>query len=970
MPAAPDVPESVEALVERLQSEAGARERRRLLASREWNAPETVARLYDETVRLARVDLRRAERLARAAEWLSRRAGDQGSRALGLRAMGHIHYLGGRSEAAWTNYSAALALFEELGEDLEIGRTLSGGSLQVLSYLGRYEEAFAWAERAREIFTRHGDRLRLARLDTNMANVLNRLDRFEEALELYRRACATFLQIGEPQDVAVALRNMATCQISLNEFQQALETYNKARAWCVEHEMPLLVGEADYNIAYLYYLRGEYTRALELYARARERCHELGDQYHQGLCDLDQSEMYLELNLSEEGAHMAARALDAFRQLRMGYESAKALTNLAIASSRHGDAPAALDLFRTARELFTREKNQAWTALIDLYQALVVFDLGRLEEARALCGSAFAHFSASPLSGKAALCRLLLARIELSAGRPAEAKAECLDALERAEAAESPALQCQAHYMLGCAEEALGAPEAAYQAYLRAHGLLEGLRSQLNAEEMKIAFLKDKLAIYEALVRICLARGTPTDHEAAFKFIEQAKSRSLADLIAFRATHIPAPRETRRVLVEQVGALREQLHWYARTLQIMEGRPTTGKSHIERLRRLARDCERRLAEAFSTLWVEESEFAEIQAVGSIPLDAIRSALPAGAALLQYYRVGDAFHACLLSARGLKMVPLGSASGVRRELQLLRFQLSKFRFGPEHVSAFRRQMLEAANAHLGRLYRALMAPLESSLDAAHLIVAPHEFLHYLPFQALYDGAGYLGDRFSISYTPSGSVFYLCHQGAGAPGGNGGENAGQAVPPALSDRSLILGVPDPSAPHILEEAQAVASVLPNPEVLLGPDATADALRQKGPLSRYVHIATHGWFRQDNPMFSSIGLGDSQLNLFDLYQLKLPAELVTLSGCGTGLNVVVGGDELLGLKRGLLYAGAQGVLLTLWDVNDQSTAEFMKLFYARLKTTRNKAEALQAAMRQIREHYPHPFYWAPFVLVGKYE
>ncbi len=120
----------------------------------------------------------------------------------------------------------------------------------------------------------------------------------------------------------------------------------------------------------------------------------------------------------------------------------------------------------------------------------------------------------------------------------------------------------------------------------------------------------------------------------------------------------------------------------------------------------------------------------------------------------------------------------------------------------------------------------------------------------------------------------------------------------------------------------------------------------------------------------MFSSISLGNSQLNLFDLYQLSLPAELVTLSGCGTGLNVVVGGDELLGLKRGLLYAGAQGVLLTLWDVNDQSTAEFMKLFYERLRTAPDKAKALQGAMKEVRGEYAHPFYWAPFVLVGTYQ
>jgi CHAT domain-containing protein len=181
--------------------------------------------------------------------------------------------------------------------------------------------------------------------------------------------------------------------------------------------------------------------------------------------------------------------------------------------------------------------------------------------------------------------------------------------------------------------------------------------------------------------------------------------------------------------------------------------------------------------------------------------------------------------------------------------------------------------------------------------------------------------------------------------------------------------VLGVPDPSAPQIVDEVEAVAAVLPNPEVYIGPEATLGVLQEKGANARYLHIATHGWFRQDNPMFSSISLGNSQLSLFDLYHLNLPSELITLSGCGTGLNVVVGGDELMGLKRGLLYAGAEGLLLTLWDVNDQSTAEFMKLFYGRLKTDSNKANAFQYATEEIRRTYAHPFYWAPFVLVGKY-
>ena len=118
----------------------------------------------------------------------------------------------------------------------------------------------------------------------------------------------------------------------------------------------------------------------------------------------------------------------------------------------------------------------------------------------------------------------------------------------------------------------------------------------------------------------------------------------------------------------------------------------------------------------------------------------------------------------------------------------------------------------------------------------------------------------------------------------------------------------------------------------------------------------------------MFSGIRLGGSYLNLYDLYSLKLPVELVTLSGCATGVNVVAAGDELLGLVRGLLYAGAQSLLLTLWDVQDKSTSEFKKSFYRHYGENSDKSLALQSSMHELRERYPHPYYWAPFILVGR--
>lgn len=118
----------------------------------------------------------------------------------------------------------------------------------------------------------------------------------------------------------------------------------------------------------------------------------------------------------------------------------------------------------------------------------------------------------------------------------------------------------------------------------------------------------------------------------------------------------------------------------------------------------------------------------------------------------------------------------------------------------------------------------------------------------------------------------------------------------------------------------------------------------------------------------MFSGIRLGDGYVNLYDLYQMRLGAKLVTLSGCATGMNFVAAGDELIGLQRGLFCAGATSLLLSLWDVHDGSTAELMQEFYKRYIQSNDMVASLQAAMRDVRQENPHPYFWAPFVLVGK--
>jgi CHAT domain-containing protein len=341
-----------------------------------------------------------------------------------------------------------------------------------------------------------------------------------------------------------------------------------------------------------------------------------------------------------------------------------------------------------------------------------------------------------------------------------------------------------------------------------------------------------------------------------------------------------------------------------------------------------------------------------QIARSISADHIRSAIPADTVLLEFFQARDQIIVALLDGSSLEIVPLTKLSSISTSFDLLQFQLSKMRLGSQYLNSFRDTLLQATHMHLECLYRELIAPLLPRIRGHHLVVAPHGRLHQLPFHAFANGSRYLIDDFTISYAPSASVYAFCRSRASV-------NAAS---------SLVMGIPDARAPFVAEEVEAVSRSLPNPSVFMGAQATAQLLRERASLSRYVHVATHCSFRRDNPMFSAIRLGDSFLTLLDLYQLQLSAELVTLSGCSTALNVVAAGDELLGLAKGLIQAGAESALLTLWDVQDHSASRFMEHFYRNMAGGMEKPEALQKAMQELRREYPHPYYWAPFMLVGK--
>ncbi len=927
-----------------------------LAARRQTCSNETVDSLYNAVVTFAHMDLEKAGKLAQASSWIAEEIHDPYATAQSARAMGHVLYLTGKHKPAIQEYEKALTIFEQTGREVDYARTISG-ALHSLIYDGQYERAFKLGESARSIFHAHKDRVRLARLDSNIANIYYRQDRFQEAIELYERAYVEFLQCGEPLDIASVLRNLAVCYISLHDFPRAEETYRLARQHCLEHGFSLVVAEADYNVAYLHYLRGEYLRAIELYDQTRELCATLGDRYHQALCDLDESEIYLELNLTEGGTELAQDAFTAFTELGMTYEAAKAATFSAIATSQQGRYKQSLEIFDQARELFVKEQNELWPALIDLYKALVLYESGENDDAEDLAATALAYFADSSLPSKAALCELLLAAIELRVSDPEESRRYCSAAMARLIHIDSPAVY-QAYFMLGQAEEASGNTELARHAYEHAFRKLEDLRSHLGKEELKIAFLKNKLAVYEGLVITSLAVsfGERAQKEA-FEYIEQAKSRSLADLIAFRfrsSSMVSHQSDEVSPAMGEFRDLRQKLNWTYHQIELEElNRQGSSLVRIQQLRQLSRSYEDAIVKAFSKVQNVDREFASLQNAKTVSVEEVQRLLPDNAQLVEYYTARNRFYVCLISRNEFKIVALGDVTPVREKLRLLQLQLAKFRLGDDYTQPLEKPLLEATQAHLEELYSMLIAPVRSQLTAEHLIIVPHAFLHYLPFHALSDGQQYLIDDFSVSYAPSSSIFAVCQQ---------------KQQPRNTGDALVLAVPDARAPYIADEARFVASAMGDAHLFMGEEATEDRLRTLGPQSRFIHIATHGYFRQDNPMFSSIRLGTSQLSLFDLYQLQFDAELVTLSGCGTGMNVVIGGDELIGLVRGLLYAGAQTLMVSLWEVHDQSTAEFMGDFYRNFKSSANKANALRKAVMNLKQKHRHPYYWAAFALVGK--
>lgn len=915
---------------------------------RDAGVVEALAEAVRTTVR---VDVPQAVALADAALAIATSLDDDTALARGLRAKANAMWFKGDCKAATELFSRAAGLFEAAGKMDEVGRTLSS-SIQSLALLGEYDAAFAAAAKAREIFLATGETLRLARLEINAANVYHRQNRFAEALAAYERAYEELLPHRDTEAIGVTLHNMAVCLIALDDFPRALKLYDRVRSFCEQNDMPLLAAQADYNAAYLYYLRGDYTRGLKLLSSVRDACSTNGDAYHLSLCDLDQSEIYLELRLISEAAEMAENSYRRFQQLGMNFESARSLANLAIALTLGGDASRALALFGQARDLLRNENNQVWAYLLDLYRAVVLVEEGDLLQAQQFASASQQFFGSAHMPSKQVHCLLLLGRISLLRGELGTATGHCENALGILEILDIPNLVHQARYLQGQVFEAAKNSEAAYHAYQIARDALEALRSSLAKEELKIGFMRNRTDVYARMTKLCLERsGNGCSAEEAFSYVEAAKSRTLRDLIMGGPSPVGFNSSGSKTDT-RAGELRAELNWYYNRLEREQlSRDGLSTNQRNKLSFQARQRERQLVSLLLEAPLSADVGTALRNSKAATLEEIRTSLGPGKTLVEYFALEGCIYAAVITKDAMRFVRLAPAGDVFQALRLVKFQLSKAHLDEGYRARFAPALLRSVHTHLQALYEKLIRPFEDLLEVADLVIVPYGPLHSLPFHALFDGSQYLIDRFGICYVPSASIFTY-------------NQCGRFT---RNSPSLILGIDDRRTPFIREEVQEVAKIVPGAKLLFGAEATGQKLFEEGQACRFIHIASHGQFRPDSPLFSAIQLGDGPVNLYDLYRTNLSVDLLTLSGCVTGMNAIEEGDELIGLTRGLLYAGACSLLLSLWDVDDRSTADFMREFYSDLQN-HGKINAFRSATKKVRERYPHPYHWASFKFISR--
>jgi CHAT domain-containing protein len=866
---------------------------------------------------------------------------------------GMARQLEGDMEGSLHRLEQAVSLFQALGQ-LHTAARVQVSQVIALAVLGRYDEAIACGVSARQVFISLADELSAGKIEQNLGGIYLRRDQYREAERFLRSARERFLQVGDQGQLAKNENNLAMALTMQHRFREATALYEQALVRAAEGGLEVLQAEIEDDLGRLALNQGQYDRALDYLERARRRFAALGAHHSAADAEKQLADAYLEVNLAPEAVAAYERALQVFAKLGMRAEQAASLASCGRAKALTGDGATAQMLLAEARRLYLAEDNDVGQATVTLTEAQLHHADGRFELAATAATLAEAPLAAAGTWGRLLQARWLRGDSLRALGQTRAAGRLLRETLRAAEQQALPQIAQLCETSLGLLAKASGDPAAAEAAFTRAVALVEQLRAPLPAEEFRTAFVADKLQPYTELVRLCLQDPWGSRTGEALGYVERARSRALVDLLGGAFPAAPRARDAFEAgLLARLGELREDLSWlYSQINSATPREQAPNPETVAELHVAVRDRERSVMEILRQL--EQCGGGSLVRVEPLDLAELQQSLGPDTALVEYYILDGEILAFVVTDQDVEVIRhLATKQAVETALEQLRFQLGSLRAGAERMRPHMDQLGARSRHHLSVLHDLLLRRIEGRLGARRLVVVPHQQLHYVPFHALFDGETYAIERREVCYAPSASVLRHCFD----------------VPRRDPRRALLVGVPDSQIPRVTEEVAALAQLFPESTTLVGAEASRAAVREHVANVDLVHLACHGQFRPDNPLFSALRLGDGWLTVREAYELDLDGKLVTLSACETGASAVTPGDELIGLVRGFFSAGSPSLLVSMWTVDDATTAELMAHVYARLRAGDAPAAALRAAQcRALRDHN-HPFFWAPFALFGRW-
>jgi len=495
----------------------------------------------------------------------------------------------------------------------------------------------------------------------------------------------------------------------------------------------------------------------------------------------------------------------------------------------------------------------------------------------------------------------------------------------------------------GALQEMEGNNDAALQNYLKAVGLLEEDRRRLGPDPGNGQFLNDRISIYYEPAMQYLDRG---EYAKAFALLEKSRGRAMADLMYSRQVTLNNPQD--QLLFAQSVELDAKLA--AAQNKLFNAPATTSQDEVEAMQHSVdelqsqhRALQAKIAEKAPRLHdlVEASPVSLAQAQAAAKRDGydILYYLALNDGLLIWHIGGDSQHAVKVYYTRSVLIP--HVAGLYKSISD-----PHFTFDENAAKEF---------------WLVLINPVLPYIKTKHLVIIPHEDLNKLPFQVLEnpDDSTHLGERFQISYAPSATV--LSELGA---------------QPDFSHGKLLAAA-DPHISSAAAEVTALGTIYPptRSKIVPGPLVRKQDVMNWSPDYNLLHLSVHGHFDSLDPMLSYLELrptaeDDGHFTAADMFRLRLPKNsMVVLSACETGRVEATHSNEVLGMVRGLLYAGASDVVLSSWSVDAESTSLWMKTFY-REAQTKPPSEAAQLALLAVKNEpqYQHPFYWAPFLLTGR--